>query len=56
MRAHNQVSLCENIASTSVLVAASRPEVAEITNANGCTFVLDVGEKTGGKMTKHYAA
>ena len=56
MRAHNQVSRRESIAPTSVLAAARQLEVAETTGANGCTFALNGGEQTGGKMAKHYAA
>jgi len=56
MRAHNQVSRRESIASTSVLAAAWQLEVAETTDANGCTFAHNGGEQTGGKMAKHYAA
>jgi len=56
IRAHNQVSRRESIASTSLLAAAWQLEVAETTDANGGTFALNGGEQAGGKMAKHYAA
>jgi dTDP-4-amino-4,6-dideoxygalactose transaminase len=46
MRAHNQVSRREFIASTSVLVAASQLGVAESSDANADKLALDGGKKT----------
>ena len=56
MRAHNQVSRRDFIASISVLVAASQLGVAETTDADADKPALDDGRKAVGKAAAASAA